>query len=129
MRKTCVKRKITIVNEMIQKMYHFFYFINLEVKMSIEQIGDILSIVLSAVAAIIAIFKKSKTTKTLEEIETQEEAKKQKRIEKQLKKNKIKVDTATKSEVIENSQTNYTSNNQQQKQWLLVAPNKENTND
>ena len=97
--------------------------------MSIEQIGDILSIVLSAVAAIIAIFKKSKTTKTLEEIETQEEAKKQKRIEKQLKKNKIKVDTATKSEVIENSQTNYTSNNQQQKQWLLVAPNKENTND
>lgn len=90
--------------------------------MSIEQIGDILSIVLSALAAIIAIFKKSKTTKTLEEIEEKEEIKKQKRINKQLKKNNIKVDTATKSEVIENTQTNYTSNNQQQTQWLLAEP-------
>lgn len=45
---------------------------------------------LISIAAIVIASKKGKNTKTAEEIEAKEEARKQKRIAKQLKKNKIK---------------------------------------
>lgn len=67
-------------------------------KLDLEKIASLISIVLSAIATIIATLKKGKSTITIEEIQAKEEARKEKRIAKAMKKNKIKVDASTKSE-------------------------------
>lgn len=69
----------------------------------LSEIGQCL---LSIIAIIIAS-KKGKTTKTVEEIEALEETRKQKRIAKQLKKNKIKPIEKSTNENIRNANENF----------------------
>ena len=88
--------------------------------MDLEKIASIVSVSLSALATIIATLKKNKTTKTLEEIEAKEEAKKQKRIAKACKKNKIEVDSATKSEVAQTTGQIATTNIQPTQQTVTT---------
>ena len=74
----------------------------------IELIKEILPSVLSILACFIAFFKGQKIKLTAEEIEQKEEAKKQKRIQKQYKKNKITpIETETKVDNKLNNEDNY----------------------